>query len=49
MGIAKIVRSKKQMIRSLSFRGSLEASITTMVSEKKMIWQMDTVVTRYRA
>ena len=37
MGMAMKVRSKKQITRSLSLRGSLEASMTTMVSEKKMI------------
>ena len=48
-GMAIRVRSMKQMISSWSFTGSLVASITVPVSEKKMICTMETMHKKHRA
>ena len=37
------------MINSLSFTGNFAAIITTIVSEKKIIWTIEIVVTTYLA
>ena len=49
IGMATMVRSKKQTISSFRDTGIFVDIMTTMVSEKKIICTMDTVTTMYLA
>ena len=48
-GIAKMVRSIKQIMISLNLIGDFVASMTVAVSEKKIICTIDTMQTNARA